>query len=176
MPYGLITEGLGGSLGPLLLEGLGSGDTGAVDLEHLLAGENGTNVPSPWAAFPYGNFIRSSLLRVATTSLNHAEQGQTILYLGRLTELYNVVNGLDVDVYKANPTPSRQSIKVIDRGLYFVYPHVPLALQELLKAKVPQQYVDLIYRYAASDSPIVRVSGIATMLVMAAVFQLHPGA
>lgn len=170
----LITNGFGGALAPLLLDGLGSG-SGGVDLEHLLAGDAGLNVLSPWTDFPYTDYVRKAILAVATSSPDHMEQGQTILQLGRLTEVYNVVNGLDVDVYKEE-TIVRSSLTAIDKGLYYVYPYVPLALRELLVAKVPQPYVDLIYRYVAADSPVARVSGLATMVVMAAVFQLHPGA
>lgn len=146
------------------------------DLEKILGGAAVPSVPVPWTGMPYLNAIRKLMIAFGSTAPGALaeDDGLTIIRLGQLSEVYNLVNALDAAVYTTRALASRNSVYSVDAGVASAYQFIPMALRELQQLKTPLALLQTLSRYANSDFPATRVSGVATALVFAALIQLHP--
>lgn len=174
---GLVTMGFGGSVGPLSLFHYGGfdvtvtvGNLFPLNLPRLI----GNEIPSAWTGVPITNFLRTTLLNFVATSTDFQELGFAVMNLARQTEVFNLVNNLDIDLY----TPYIFSAAIdklidVDSRLAPLYNQLSSALSELGTLGAKHVHRQVIINALNSDSPLYRVSGVCTLIVFAGIFLLH---
>jgi hypothetical protein len=128
----------------------------------------GTTYPEKWALYPSLAYLRDSLVHVLDPgSLTGQEQGDAVMLLGQLTEVYNVCDRLHAEVRSATPV-TRQSFQNVYRNLN-VSRYLNGALADLNRLGTPPPHLALLESYATSPLPLNSVSGIATIITLAAI-------